>query len=608
MGVVASLAISQVWLTWRIAEQDERLAAQRGKERLDQTADLAVNQLNGRLSSWELSLREWEALPPSGEARSRIPSNATLLRIAAGPVLVYPPRPLLFVPHPPAPNPPSDPVFDAVDKLEFRERNLPGAIEILAPLMQQPGARAEALLRTARLERKLGHSDKAGEAYRRMLGETGIGPGGAPYPLIAMAARCEMAAETCAAARSALLSGRWLLGRETFEYYWREINRSKPAAEPPAEAVRLAALVARLDDRWREGSSGRSLEADGSLLMWQATSLRLTALLAPAGWLDSALRLSSDTTGVRWRMAGAAGGMGVRRSLAEAQLPVTVEFYSGVSNAASRVNPALWFSGAVLMLFLLLAGAYAMHRGVTRELQVAQVQSDFVSAVSHEFRSPLTSLRGIAELLVNDRIADEAKKKQSYLFLERETKRLHKMVEDLLDFGRMESGRKEYRLEAHNAYNVARAAIGDFRYQAEEAGFAIEAAFDRPAADILADEEALRLALRNLLENAVKYSPQCRTVWVEGKIDGRQVAISVRDRGIGIEPRERRAIFRKFVRGSAARKAGIKGTGIGLSMVRQIVDACGGEVRLQSEMNAGSTFTILLPLIEETRAPAWRKS
>jgi len=124
----------------------------------------------------------------------------------------------------------------------------------------------------------------------------------------------------------------------------------------------------------------------------------------------------------------------------------------------------------------------------------------------------------------------------------------------------------------------------------------VEMDLDSRAATIQADEEALRRAIRNLLENAVKYSPECRTVWVEGRVNHRQAAISVRDRGMGIEPREQRQIFQKFVRGAAAKKAGIKGTGIGLSMVRQVVDACGGEIRLESAAGAGSTFTILLPL------------
>jgi signal transduction histidine kinase len=94
----------------------------------------------------------------------------------------------------------------------------------------------------------------------------------------------------------------------------------------------------------------------------------------------------------------------------------------------------------------------------------------------------------------------------------------------------------------------------------------------------------------------MKYSPECRTVWVDGTVEDHRVSISVRDQGMGIDPQEQRTIFQKFVRGNAAKKAGIKGTGIGLSMVQQISEALKGEVRVQSKVGAGSTFTILLPL------------
>ncbi len=167
----------------------------------------------------------------------------------------------------------------------------------------------------------------------------------------------------------------------------------------------------------------------------------------------------------------------------------------------------------------------------------------------------------------------------------------------------MESGRKQYAIEPHDVFAVVRAAVADFREEAMAGGFQVKMSFDASPVAINADKEALRCAIRNLLENAVKYSPESRTVWVEGRVNHHQVAISVRDSGMGIDVREQREIFRKFVRGEAAKKAGIKGTGIGLSMVRQIVQACGGEIRLESVAGAGSTFTILLPLANtgETR-------
>ncbi len=113
---------------------------------------------------------------------------------------------------------------------------------------------------------------------------------------------------------------------------------------------------------------------------------------------------------------------------------------------------------------------------------------------------------------------------------------------------------------------------------------------------IRADREALGLALWNLLDNAVKYSPECRTVWVEMMREGNRLAIHVRDRGMGIPTSEQKEIFKKFVRGEGSRTSGIKGTGIGLAMAWHVVEAHEGEIRLESKPGHGSTFTILLPL------------
>jgi signal transduction histidine kinase len=456
-----------------------------------------------------------------------------------------------------------------------------------------------------------------------MLHETTVSPDGVPYALLAAGARCELLADghdrdhdprssaTVTGAteqlRAALVEGRWPLHRATFEYYWAEVNHLRHTAEnPPKDALDFSQLVSRLYEQWqqalRTGSSfnGREAQPDASLLIWHATPSRLTALYAPAGWLGAGLKLPANTDDIRWKLLASSSPAGtephVMRSLADAQLSGKLEFssVSVVSNAG--LNRALWLAGVGLMLILVLAGAYALYRGVSRELRVAQLQSDFVSAVSHEFRSPLTSLSGISELLANGRLADESRKNQAYTYLQRETGRLKHLVEDLLDFGRMESGRKQYQVEPHDVFGVVRAVVADFREEALAGGFEVELNLDPDAPSVKADEGELRRALRNLLENAVKYSPECRTVWVEGRVNHRQVAISVRDRGMGIEPREQREVFQKFVRGAAAKKAGIKGTGIGLSMVRQIVDACGGEIRLESVAGEGSTFTILFPL------------
>jgi len=278
-------------------------------------------------------------------------------------------------------------------------------------------------------------------------------------------------------------------------------------------------------------------------------------------------------------------------------------FPFGVRLTLAQIANLLLAAALALLLLRRLLLTVRRQRLIALDAKRAQLQSDFVAAVSHEFRTPLTTLRTITELLVQNRIPDESRRQQSYVFLDRETARLHRLVEDLLDFGRMESGRKQYRMEILDAFQLVRATLSEFHEQAQASGFNVEADLGatggQSEAPIQVDEEAFRRALRNLLENAMKYSPVCRTVWVQGAVQNHHVLISVRDQGMGIDADEEQAIFQKFVRGHAAKKAGIKGTGIGLAMVQQISEAMGGEVRLQTEVDVGSTFTIVLPLAKQ---------
>lgn len=259
-------------------------------------------------------------------------------------------------------------------------------------------------------------------------------------------------------------------------------------------------------------------------------------------------------------------------------------------------NLVLVLVGALLLLRRLLLSV-RRQRLIELDARRVQLQSEFVAAVSHEFRSPLTVLKGITDLLVRDRMTDDARRREGYAFLDSETARLQRFVEDLLDLSRWESN--QYRLETCDAFQLVRAAVTDLHEEAEAKGFQIQTSLVSVSAAIRADDEAFRRSVRNLLENAMKYSPQSRTVWVDGRVDHHRVSVSIRDQGMGIAASEQRAIFERFRRSEAARKAGIKGTGLGLAMVKQITEAMGGEVQLQSELGVGSTFTILLPLVKE---------
>jgi signal transduction histidine kinase len=254
--------------------------------------------------------------------------------------------------------------------------------------------------------------------------------------------------------------------------------------------------------------------------------------------------------------------------------------------------------GLTLVAGIVALACYAMTRGVIRELNAARLQSDFVSAVSHEFRSPLTTLRQLTELLASGRIQDETRRRTYFDFLQKETGRLHALVENLLDFGRMEAGRRQYRPEQSDLYELVGDTVRDYQEEISGLGYGFELTGD--AVSVRADREAIRRVVRNLLENAVKYSPECHTVWIETGSENGRAVLRVRDRGMGIPIEEQPRVFDRFVRGQAAKQACIKGTGIGLAMVREIVKAHAGQVHLASEVGKGSTFTIRLPLGERS--------
>ncbi len=251
-------------------------------------------------------------------------------------------------------------------------------------------------------------------------------------------------------------------------------------------------------------------------------------------------------------------------------------------------------AGLAAIVLLLAGGSYLLWRVVQRELAVARLQTDFVAAVSHEFRTPLTSLHHITELLEEDDDLPVERRKAFYGVLGRSTERLTRLVESLLDFSRMEGGRKPYDLQPVDAGEIAAQVVSDFQKEGIAAGFRIDLNVEGPSA-LSADPGALTHALRNLLDNAIKYSPRQRDVSVSVRAQGREVAIAVRDRGMGIPPQERKEIFRKFMRGSQAKRLGIQGTGLGLAMVSHIVRAHGGTIELESEEGHGSTFRLVLP-------------
>ena len=247
-----------------------------------------------------------------------------------------------------------------------------------------------------------------------------------------------------------------------------------------------------------------------------------------------------------------------------------------------------------LAAVLVLAGSALIARAVSRELAVARLKSDFVSAVSHDFRTPLATLRQLTENLSDGRVEDEDRRQAYYQAQVRATSRLSRLVERLLDFGRMEAGAMRYRPEPLDLGELVRSVVDEFEHVVADTGHRIELTVDREVPPVRADREALAQAVWNLLDNAIKYSPGRPAVWIEVAGEDGHAAVRVRDEGPGVPPEERKDLFREFTRGAAARAGGVKGTGIGLAMVDHIVRAHHGRIQLDSTPGQGSTFTMRL--------------
>jgi signal transduction histidine kinase len=248
-----------------------------------------------------------------------------------------------------------------------------------------------------------------------------------------------------------------------------------------------------------------------------------------------------------------------------------------------------------LAFVLIVAAAYGLYRATSRELGLARQQREFVSAVSHEFRTPLTSMRHLTDLLATREGVTDERRAHYYSLLSHETQRLHRMVENLLSFGRIEARAYAWRLESVDIAALARLAVDDFRRDAAASARAVTCEIDDGLPAVRADSDALARAVRNLLENAAKYSEPGTPIDVFVRYAGGSVQVTVGDRGIGIAPEDRARIFDVFVRGTDATRSRTRGVGMGLALVKRIIEAHGGSVKVDSTPGQGSLFTLEIP-------------
>jgi signal transduction histidine kinase len=249
-----------------------------------------------------------------------------------------------------------------------------------------------------------------------------------------------------------------------------------------------------------------------------------------------------------------------------------------------------------VLSLLMIGGLVLTYRSVSKEMALARLKSDFVSNVSHELRTPLSLIQLYAETLELGRIKTQEKKEEYYRIIRKESERLGKLINNILDFSRIEAGRKEYDLRETDIGELVRNTLDAYRYQIEKNGFEFEMSIDSNIPAMRLDREAIARALVNLVNNALKYSADEKFLLVKLHRTNGTVKLEVVDRGIGIARRDQSKIFEKFYRTCDPLVHNTKGSGLGLSLVRHITHAHGGQVEVESTPGKGSKFTLSLPL------------
>ena len=249
-----------------------------------------------------------------------------------------------------------------------------------------------------------------------------------------------------------------------------------------------------------------------------------------------------------------------------------------------------------VVLATLVFGVVISLSAVARQTRLAQMKASFVSNVSHEMRTPLALITLYSETLEMERFDDAEKIREYQGIIHRESKRLTQMVNNVLDFSRIESGKRDYRFTECSIKDVLHDVLATYREPIIAAGFQLEVDIDEDLPLIRADQNALAQAILNLLDNAVKYSADEKSVAIRVSRRQGSVAIAVEDRGAGIPPSEQTRIFQTFHRVGHPLTSVTRGSGLGLTLAKHTVEAHGGRIELESEVGRGSCFTILLPI------------
>ena len=531
----------------------------------------------------------------------------------------------------------------AGEREEFVANQFSAAAAAYARAAQVPGAtdlhRAAAQLLLARALTKARRTDAANAAYRQVLAASNglVDDQGIPFALYAArrlldsAATPETDGARIAAALESVLSSPTL--RPATLYMARDLIRDLRQTFGGALLTKAAQLDVQVTARTTDIEQALELQKSFSapaLIRAATADAPLEPTWMPFGppmneWLvsyggpadgplvvavraDAVLRQVEASPrfatggGAAIRIASSGPGDLLLPNFPALHVVIPPEATAALARDGNLRRP-VYVVALVAVLSTALFGAYLFWRDVRREIRIAELRSQFVSSVSHELKTPLTAIRMFAETLLLGRSVKPEVSQEYLETIVQESERLTRLLNNVLDFSKIEQGTKTYRLEPHSPASMVRTAGKAMHYPLAQQGFDLRVTVDDNVPAVAADADAIQQAILNLLSNAMKYSGDGRAIELELKQDGQHAVISVTDHGIGIPAAEQARIFQKFYRVPGLDNHRIAGTGLGLTLVEHVARAHGGSVAVRSAPGEGSTFSLLLP-VEPDAEPA----
>ncbi len=483
------------------------------------------------------------------------------------------------------------------EDLEVRQRRPDAALAAYERIyrLSPPGSKqALALARIARCLQKLRRVKDAEQAYRTLLERyDGLpDPFDRPYGVIARFELGQWQQSVFSELRRDLLGGRWELSGEQLDYFLTRLPPALTDGErniPFVAQFRLArALEAGLRHSGSVGANELYVQAVGEFLVFyiSAGTDALVGLAADLDWVQDPLVRQARA---ELRLETSVGLSWTNGRWEPFATPAAAE-----SGQASARRELIVFAGTVvLILAVLVLGVLLLIRDVRRDLDLSRLRSDFVSAVSHELKTPLTLIRLHAETLLERQSLPESERRNFFRIILRESDRLTHLLSSVLELSRIERGSKQYRIEEGSLAPVVANTVETYADHLRRRGFDVEIRLAETLPPVRFDASAVSQAIVNLLDNAAKYSGDSSFVGVRLWPEDGHVIIEVEDRGIGVPLDEREKIFERFYR--APNDSGKGGYGLGLYLVRHIMAAHGGQVDLASEPGRGSRFRLMFP-------------